>query len=572
MNRFSIFILILSTCIGVLVWVLLQKKTSEDFELDRDKQQFIWDSEHVTFEIETYFGKPLAEALKSRDKEAFRKLVGDPFQARVFSLSGATEETVKGFRKTSWDVDDELVDTDVDGLAEFFLTRMKRFDRVERARTRVLKIFPVADDPHSWDTELLVTVNGTTAERMPIQISSHHEARFTFVNDEEIHNGKAARSWTTVDLTLKEATYPMFEEITRELGLDRIQLPDNWEEPPSEARQFRFQVAVEDFDRDGDYDIAVATYEGLPYLLVMEDGKYVERSRELGLKPWQPDGPDMTALTGWIDFDNDGYPDLVCGTYLYRNVGGIEFRDITESSGFTGGHDPHGMSVVDYNGDGLLDIYVSRSNEYRQAVVKAGWVGDDESGAPNTLWKNLGKGKFEDVTAAANAGGGNRTTFASSWFFLDDDPYPDLYLANDFARNVVLRNKGDGTFEDVSANSGAADFATSMGVATGDINNDGTTEIYVANMYSKMGRRIIAHLTDNDYPENVFPQIQGSCAGNRLYQMNDDGTYQDVTDLARVNEVGWAFAPLMMDFDGDGLLDIYATTGFMSFRRDKPDG
>ena len=61
-----------------------------------------------------------------------------------------------------------------------------------------------------------------------------------------------------------------------------------------------------------------------------------------------------------------------------------------------------------------------------------------------------------------------------------------------------------------------ADFATSMGVATGDLDNDGAPEIYVANMYSKMGRRIIAHVESSDYPPGIFEQIEGSCAGNRL--------------------------------------------------------
>ena len=173
----------------------------------------------------------------------------------------------------------------------------------------------------------------------------------------------------------------------------------------------------------------------------------------------------------------------------------------------------------------------------------------------------------------SNAGGGARTSFTSSWLYFDDDHYPDLYVANDFAKNLVLRNQGDGTFEDISEVCGAADFATSMGVATGDLDNDGTTEIYVANMYSKMGRRIISHVGDEDYPKDIFPQIQGSCAGNRLYRKTDgDNRYVDVTDQAGVNEVGWAFAPIMCDFNGDGLLDLYATTGFMSFDREKPDG
>ncbi|MEC9093131.1 MAG: VCBS repeat-containing protein, partial [Planctomycetota bacterium] len=352
----------------------------------------------------------------------------------------------------------------------------------------------------------------------------------------------------------------------------RFSLPDNWSRKVSEAKQFLFQIAVEDFDADGDFDIAVATYEGIPFLLCQEGGKFVDRSRELGLGTWVSGGPTKSALAGWIDFNNDGFPDLLMGQSLYRNVGGLRFKNVTTESGYQAGFDPHGVTVADYNNDGLLDFYISRSHRYQQEVDRAGWVGDEESGTPNTLWKNLGNGKFQDVTVESHSGGGSRTTFTSSWFFFDEDHYPDLYIANDFAKNVVLRNRGDGSFEDVSDISGAADFATSMGVATGDLDNDGSTEIYVANMYSKMGRRIISHVSAADYPAEIFPQIQGSCAGNRLYRKQNQGQYSDVTAMAGVNEVGWAFAPLMCDFDGDGLLDLYATTGFMSFNREKPDG
>jgi hypothetical protein len=92
-------------------------------------------------------------------------------------------------------------------------------------------------------------------------------------------------------------------------------------------------------------------------------------------------------------------------------------------------------------------------------------------------------------------------------------------------------------------------------------------------MYSKMGRRIIAHLTEDDYPSGLFQQILGSCAGNRLYaQQGDSPRYREFSEQVGVNGVGWAYAPAMVDLDGDGLLDLYATTGFMSFARGKPDG
>ena len=91
-------------------------------------------------------------------------------------------------------------------------------------------------------------------------------------------------------------------------------------------------------------------------------------------------------------------------------------------------------------------------------------------------------------------------------------------------------------------------------------------------MYSKMGRRIIAHVGASDYPAGIYEQILGSCAGNRLYSRTPGAGFHELSDRLGVNAVGWAYAPVMADFDSDGLLDLYAATGFMSFDRGKPDG
>ena len=88
-----------------------------------------------------------------------------------------------------------------------------------------------------------------------------------------------------------------------------------------------------------------------------------------------------------------------------------------------------------------------------------------------------------------------------------------------------------------------------------------------------MGRRIIAHASQEDYPPGIYRGIQGACSGSHLYRRSgSDQAYEEISVEKSVNEIGWAYAPVFADFDADGLLDIYATSGFISVDRRKPDG
>ncbi len=275
-----------------------------------------------------------------------------------------------------------------------------------------------------------------------------------------------------------------------------------------------------------------------------------------------------------MDFDNDGDPDLILGKTLYQNLEGKSFEPLKNNGGLRFAYNPMGAVVADYDLDGLLDLYVLYQHAPNLQFNKPpSWVNDDETGAVNELWRNRGEGRFVEVARTAGATGGTRHTFAATWLFANDDHYPDLYVANDFARNSLLINRGDGTFKDVADESIVGSFATSMGVASGDITGDGAPEIYVANMFSKMGRRIIAQVSADDYPEGIHEQLLGSCAGNHMYSTKGDvRQYREISEQLGVNAVGWAYAPAMIDYDGDGLLDLYATAGFLSYDRQKPDG
>ncbi len=430
-----------------------------------------------------------------------------------------------------------------------------------------------ADAGHRWSTQILLTAFGRDAEGGLLALDTLQQVEFRYQEESEIDGGQVVSQWKVSSERLRRCPRMLMEEVTLRAGLAKLPLRDNWNSK-DQPQQFRFQMAVEDFDRDGFLDIALAAGRGFPLLLRSVEGERFENVTKayFGLAGWSPH--EYRYLANWIDYDNDGYPDLLLGSRLYRNIKGESFRDVTPESGLSFNQRPMGCAVADYDGDGLLDLYVLyQFSDEQQRGGPVAWVGDDSSGQENQLWRNEGDGRFRNVTEIAGAAGGMRNSFAATWLYADEDPLPDLYVANDFGTNVMLRNRGDGTFEDISDTSGVADYATSMGVAAGDVDNDGLPELYVANMYSKMGRRIIAHVGQDDYLPGIYEQIKGACAGNRLYRRTtQDEHYDELSTQLGVNGIGWAFAPAMVDLDNDGLLDMYATTGFMSFDRHKPDG
>jgi hypothetical protein len=543
--------------------------------LDESKQSEIWDLEHFTFELEQKFGKSLTAALQDRNREVLASFLREDFSGAILAPDKLNESSAGWWIEKGWNAEgraaaSEHAPVDQMAIVDHLVEALHEFAEISASKLRVLSID--ADDSGSnlWKLKLLITARGKNSDGGPVSFESHHEVVCQFSSDEEIESGRIVTAWRVVDEVTRSAPGKFLEEITEEVGLAKLGLDDNW--TSGQVLQYRLQVAVDDFNRDGFPDLAVCTADGRQDLLLSVGGiSFRNATLEVRLPPIH--SRQGTYLASWFDFDNDGYSDLLMGASLYRNLNGERFEDVTTASGLSILDNPMGCAVADYDGDGLLDLYiVYQGLGSKKLQRKPSYVNDDESGSPNQLWRNLGGGKFEDVTEATGVGGGNRHSFAAAWLHANDDLLPDLYVANDFGTNSLFVNHGD-HFEDVTASTGVGDFATSMGVATGDVDGDGEPEIYVANMYSKMGRRIIEHVCADDYPQGLFAQIEGSCAGNRMYaRASGTQRYQEHSVELGVNDVGWAYAPALVDLDGDGFLDIYATTGFLSFDRKKPDG
>jgi hypothetical protein len=224
-----------------------------------------------------------------------------------------------------------------------------------------------------------------------------------------------------------------------------------------------------DYDNDGDLDIYVAK-SGANFLFRNDGAGFTEVA-----------GPAGVADTGdsrgaeWADYDNDGDQDIFVGNVdfdkLFRNRGDGTFEDVTAVAGVagvSGTGSTRGVAWGDYDNDGFLDLYVANI-----------------SGVASTLYHNNGGGTFQDVTSTAGVGATGDAQ-CPAWADYDNDGHLDLYVAVSGGSNKLFRNQGNGTFADVSAESGTDDAADGFGAAWGDYNGDGFVDLYVSGEASKL--------------------------------------------------------------------------------------
>jgi hypothetical protein len=239
-------------------------------------------------------------------------------------------------------------------------------------------------------------------------------------------------------------------------------------------------------------------------------------------------GLDTPGNAGGVivdDFDGDGLVDVVVSGVdpcepmrMYRSAGDGTFADVSAKTRL--GEQTGGINLVqaDYDNDGRLDIL----------VMRGGW----EFPMRNSLLHQNADGTFTDVTLASGIGGGNFQSHAAAWGDYDNDGWLDLYVGHEKMASQLFRNKGNGTFEDVSEKAGVGRIAFTKGVVWGDYDNDGYPDLYVSNFL------------DDNY----------------LYHNNGDGTFTEVGLDLGVNDPQRSFPAWFWDYDNDGRLDIFVSS------------
>ena len=261
------------------------------------------------------------------------------------------------------------------------------------------------------------------------------------------------------------------------------------------------------------------------------------------------------------DFDGDGWTDLYVTCFgpnhLYRNNGDGTFTDVTAKAGVGDRRWSTGAAFADYDRDGRLDLFVAnyadlrlealpefgkgKFCEFHGIPVQCGPRGLPGSG--DSLYRNKGDGTFEDVSEKAGvADPAGRFGMGAIWSDFDDDGHPDLFVANDAGPNFLYRNTGRGTFADVSLQSGTAlsedgKEQGSMGVAIGDYNHSGGWSILVTNF--------------SDEYNALYRHDKG-------FQFTD-ASFISQTAKASIPLVGWGTH--FLDYDNDGWLDLFVANG-----------
>jgi Tfp pilus assembly protein PilF/peroxiredoxin len=330
-------------------------------------------------------------------------------------------------------------------------------------------------------------------------------------------------------------------------------------------------VAVGDIDGSGFDSLYICQPSGLPNRLYRNrgDGTFEDITEMSGTGIL-----DGTASALFVDFLNRGQQDLLvvrtAGPLLFVNQGDGKFE--LRPDAFQYERAPEGTftsaAVADYDRDGFLDVYLCVYSYYQglnQYQYPSPYY-DAQNGPPNFLFRNRGDGTFQDVTASSGLNqNNNRFSFAAAWCDYDDSGWPSLYVANDFGRKNLYHNNGNGTFTDVADTVGVEDYGPGMSTCWLDYDNDGRQDVYVANMWLKEGKRITA----NDRflpgaPEAVRALYQKHNAGNSLYRNAGNGAFENKTAEAGSSMGRWSWSCGSWDFDHDGYPDLYVANGFVS--------
>jgi len=414
------------------------------------------------------------------------------------------------------------------------------------------------------------TIDGLVAKQM-------HDHRYTMVmpHTEEVATW-TPEQWKKKDAVLAKYPKTLFQDTTVASGLTAAlqKLPEmSADFDISEA--MGSGIAVADVNADGYPDLFFAG-EGLGRLY-LNNGKATPGTFVDATAAWHvPEGLDDSHGALFADLDGDGAIDLLVTrrhhpSLILKQTGGA-FSEVADALGFKTHNGALVAQAFDYDKDGDLDIYVGYygSDDANTKGGKNQPSMDGRNGSPHQLWKRGADGKYTEVGVQAGVADLG-WTLATTAFDYDNDGDQDLFLANDFGADTFYQNNGDGTFTNISKSSQTDDRGSGMNAAISDVNGDGFFDFYVSNidMYSKNIKVVFP--TDDKTITNIDAKLQQSfqyLSGNKFFINPGDpkGKKPFVPEQGtrfEPGDRGWSWAAIFFDYENDGDEDMYLSTGWV---------
>jgi Flp pilus assembly protein TadD/peroxiredoxin len=459
---------------------------------------------------------------------------------------------------------------------------LRQVARVETAEFEITSIEEIASVPLTVRLDIRYDIVGIRSDQSREERVGSWRTEWSHDESRGVPEAWRARRWEAGEEILSVVNGPAFVDVTshalggtESYANQMLHGSDYWRTVLDGACGIDVYgnngIAAGDFDNDGFDDLYVCQPAGLPNRLYRNrgDGTFEDVTERSGVGVL-----DNTACALFADFQNNGLQDLlvVCGSgpLLFLNKGDGTFA--LKRDAFKFANPPQGSfthaAVGDYDRDGRLDIYFCLYSYYLgldQYHYPVPYF-DARNGPANCLLHNEGNASFVEKTQAAGLNvDNNRYSFACAWGESSSNGLPDLYVANDFGRNNLYRNNGDGTFTTVSSSANVEDVGAGMSACWSDFDNDGNQDIYVANMWSAAGQRVSMQKQFQERaPEDIRALYRRHARGNALYRNKGDGKFQNVSQQAGVEMGRWAWCSDFWDFDHDGHPDLYVANGYIS--------
>ena len=544
--------------------------------LPENQRKYIWDIEQKATELNSFGLKNLKKVLQTKKMKDLSLLLMNDFNAQVPDSNKEINFVDSYFKSTkleSSDLKHELLDKA--SFLKWISNKSSDFIDEPKAKIKFSKLEPVNRNNYDgfWKIKLKINVSGKSdfgySEDNYIFLTEIKKPEPVFVS-----NGNWIKSVNVLHYSTSSTKNFLMTDNTSDFGIDISEFHDNWESPANRTIPNTGGVYSFDYNKDGYIDLLiddVTHYRGFILYKGTREGVFKNSTDEVKLPPLQ--SPSLVAIA---DLDNDGWEDIVIGPGLiFKNNFGENFVNVSRNSNLSKlgnlreTQNFSSISVADYDRDGLVDLYICRSSPNPDG---GSWInGKMEDNYETQLLKNKGNFIFEDVTKKSNASGEKRSVFTTVFSDFNNDFWPDIYLIHEFGNGVLLLNDQKGKFEKIMIAEFASDFG-SMGLASGDFNNDKNIDIYVSSMYSSAGTRVISNLKENSFDKKVMLELKSMVRGSQLYSNLGELKFEKMADKYNLASVGWGYGPIMSDLNNDSWLDIYTTSGFVSRNRDKPDG